>query len=124
MAIGAYTMAILTVNTGIGFWLSLPLSILASIGFALLVGLPSLRLRADYFAIATIAIAEVVRVVALNWNGLTGGTQGFFCNDELVCFDDTWLDISDKISSVLQDLGWSDPGSLGAAAGRRPDRGR
>ncbi len=113
MAVGAYTMAILTVNTGIGFWLSLPLSILASIGFALLVGLPSLRLRADYFAIATIAFAEVVRVVALNWNGLTGGTQGFFCNDELVCFDDTWLDVSDKISSVLQDLGWSDPGSLG-----------
>ena len=113
MAIGAYTMAILTVNTGIGFWFSLPLSMLAAMLFGLLVGLPSLRLREDYFAIATIASAEVIRVVALNWNGLTGGTQGFFCNDDLKCFDDTWLDVSDSISSFLQDLGWSDPGSLG-----------
>lgn len=113
MAIGAYTMAIVTVNTSISFWLSLPISILVAIGFGLLVGLPSLRLRADYFAIATIASAEVVRVVALNWNSLTGGTQGFFCNDAGKCFDDTWLNVSDKISSFLQDLGWSDPGSLG-----------
>jgi branched-chain amino acid transport system permease protein len=113
MAIGAYTMAILSVDTSIGFWGSLPLSMLAAIGFGLLVGLPSLRLRADYFAIATIASAEVVRVIALNWNGLTGGTQGFFCNEELKCFDDTWLDVSDSLSGFLQDLGWSDPGSLG-----------
>jgi branched-chain amino acid transport system permease protein len=113
MAIGAYTMAILTVNTSVGFWFSLPLSMLAAIAFGVLVGLPSLRLRADYFAIATIASAEVVRVVALNWGGLTGGTQGFFCNDQFKCFDDTWINVSDKISSVLQGLGWSDPGSLG-----------
>jgi branched-chain amino acid transport system permease protein len=113
MAIGAYTMAIISVNTGLGFWLALPISILAAMAFGILVGLPSLRLREDYFAIATIASAEVVRVVALNWNSVTGGTQGFFCNDEGKCFDDTWLDISDKVSSVLQSLGWSDPGSLG-----------
>ena len=78
MAVGGYTMAILTVDTGISFWLSLPLSMLAAMAFGLLVGLPSLRLREDYFAIATIASAEVIRVVALNWNGLTGGTQGVF----------------------------------------------
>jgi branched-chain amino acid transport system permease protein len=114
MAIGAYTMALLTVKTGVGFYGALPLSMLASILFGLLVGLPAVRLRADYLAIATIASAEVVRVVALNWDSLTGGTQGFFCDNVTgKCFDDKWLDISDSITSVLQSLGWSDPGSLG-----------
>src|SRR5215218_6732400 len=46
MAIGAYTMALLTVKTGIGFWGSLPLSVLAAMSFGMLVGLPALRLRA------------------------------------------------------------------------------
>ena len=66
MAIGAYTMAILVTDTGINFWLSLPIAILLAMAFGLVVGLPSLRLRADYFAIATIAASEAIRLVALN----------------------------------------------------------
>jgi branched-chain amino acid transport system permease protein len=113
MAIGGYTMAILTVDSGVSFWLALPLSMLAAMGFGLLVGLPSLRLREDYFAIATIASAELVRIVAQNAQSLTGGNQGFFCNDtQTKCFDDTWLDVSDTIEGWLQNLGWSDPESL------------
>jgi branched-chain amino acid transport system permease protein len=113
MAVGGYTMAILTVDTGISFWLSLPLSMLAAMAFGLLVGLPSLRLRADYFAIATLASAEVIRIVAQNAQGLTGGNQGFFCNDDFsTCFDDTWNDVSRTIVGWLQDLGWSDPEAL------------
>ena len=120
MAVGGYTMAILTVDTGISFWLSLPLSMLAAMAFGLLVGLPSLRLRADYFAIATLASAEVVRIIAQNAQGLTGGNQGFFCNDDFSkCFDDTWNDVSNTIVGWLQDLGWSDPEALDAAAARR-----
>jgi branched-chain amino acid transport system permease protein len=113
MAIGGYSMAILTVDTGLSFYLSLPLSILITMAFGLLVGLPSLRLRADYFAIATLASAEVIRIIAQNAQGLTGGNQGFFCNDDFSrCFDDKWHDISDTILGWLQDLGWSDPESL------------
>jgi branched-chain amino acid transport system permease protein len=113
MAIGGYAMAILTVDTGISFWLALPLSMLIAIAFGLLVGLPSLRLRADYFAIATIASAELVRIVAQNAQSLTGGNQGFFCNDDQTkCFDDTWLDVSDTIEGWFQNIGWSDPESL------------
>ena len=41
-----------------------------------LLGLPSLRLRADYFAIVTIAFSEIVRYVATNEQSLTGGSQG------------------------------------------------
>jgi branched-chain amino acid transport system permease protein len=110
MAVGAYTMAILTIETGISFWLSLPLSILVTMTFGLIVGLPSLRLRADYLAIATIAAAEIVRLVAQNARELTGGNQGLFCSDDQsVCYDDTWLDVSDRIEGWLGDLGWSDP---------------
>jgi branched-chain amino acid transport system permease protein len=113
MAVGGYTMAILTVDTGLSFYLSLPLSMLAAIGVGLLVGLPSLRLRADYLAITTLAAAEVIRIIAQNAQGLTGGNQGFFCNDDFSrCFDDKWHDISDTILGWLQDLGWSDPESL------------
>jgi branched-chain amino acid transport system permease protein len=110
MAVGAYTMAILTIETEMSFWLSLPLSMLVTMTFGLLVGLPSLRLRADYLAIATIAAAEIVRVVAQNARELTGGNQGLFCSDDQsVCYDDTWLDVSDRIEGWLVDLGWSDP---------------
>jgi branched-chain amino acid transport system permease protein len=114
MAIGAYTMAILTVDTGISFWLTLPISMLTAMAFGVLVGLPSLRLRADYFAIATIASAELVRIVAQNAQSLTGGNQGFFCNDDQTkCFDDTWaLHTSKTIEGWLQDLGWDNPSSL------------
>jgi branched-chain amino acid transport system permease protein len=110
MAVGAYTMAILTIDTGISFWLSLPLSILVTMAFGLIVGLPSLRLRTDYLAIATIAFAEIIRLIAQNARELTGGNQGLFCSDDQSkCFDDTWLDISDRIEGWLVDLGWNDP---------------
>jgi branched-chain amino acid transport system permease protein len=110
MAVGAYTMAILTIDTEISFWLSLPLAILVTMAFGLIVGLPSLRLRTDYLAIATIAFAEIIRLIAQNARELTGGNQGLFCSDDQsVCFDDTWLDISDRIEGWLVDLGWSDP---------------
>jgi branched-chain amino acid transport system permease protein len=110
MAVGAYTMAILTIDTDISFWLSLPLSILVTMAFGLIVGLPSLRLRTDYLAIATIAFAEIIRLIAQNARELTGGNQGLFCSDDQSkCFDDTWLDVSDRIEGWLVDLGWGDP---------------
>jgi len=94
-AIGAYAMGILVVKAHMSFWLALVLASLAAMAAALLVGLPSLRLRADYFAIATIAFSEIVRYVAQNARGLTGGNQG------LLGFDQTWANISDDISKAL-----------------------
>jgi branched-chain amino acid transport system permease protein len=76
MAVGAYTMAILVVKEGWSMWLAAPLGIAAAATAGLLLGLPSLRLRADYFAIVTIAFSEIVRYVATNENSLTGGSQG------------------------------------------------
>ena len=106
MAIGAYAMGVLVVKADWSFWLALPTAVLIAIGLGLLVGLPSLRLRADYFAIATIAAAEIVRITALNLRDVTGGNQGLFG------FDDSWNNLADQIESWLVSLGWSDPEQL------------
>ena len=111
MAIGAYSMAILTTGGPEGdglfsFWLALPLSIAITVAFGLLIGLPSLRLRADYFAIATITAAEALRLFAQNARSLTGGNQG------LLGFDDSWADVSETIEGWLESAGWSNPDSL------------
>jgi branched-chain amino acid transport system permease protein len=106
MAIGAYSMAILVAKAGWSFWLAMPAAMLIAMAFGLLIGLPSLRLRADYFAIATIAAAEIVRYTAQNARGLTGGNQG------LLGFDDTWNDISNTMQGWLESAGWSDPETL------------
>jgi len=76
MAIGAYAMAILVVKEGWSTWIAAPLAVVAAAVAGVLLGLPSLRLRADYFAIVTIAFSEIVRYVATNENALTGGSQG------------------------------------------------
>jgi branched-chain amino acid transport system permease protein len=106
MAMGAYTMGILVVKAGWSFWLALPASVVTTILFALLVGLPSLRLRADYLAIATIAFAEIVRLSAQNARELTGGNQGLFG------FESEWAEVSETIEDWLVALGWSDPETL------------
>ena len=110
MAVGAYSMAIITLDTGISFWLSLPLSILITIAFGLLIGLPALRLRADYLAIVTIAAAEVIRLVAQNARELTNGNEGLTCSEEdfSKCYDSEWLDVSDTIQGWVADLGIAD----------------
>jgi branched-chain amino acid transport system permease protein len=113
MAVGAYSMAILVVDVELSFWIALPLAVLITMGFGVLIGLPALRLRADYFAIATIAMAEVVRFVAQNARGLTGGNQGFACSDDdpSLCYFNTWRDISDSINEFVETTFWSDPPS-------------
>ncbi len=81
MLVGAYGTAI-TVDLGGPLWLGIIVGILAAALLGLLLGLPTLRLRADYLAITTIAAAEVIRLlVRSSWaqpltNGVFG-IQGF-----------------------------------------------
>lgn len=63
MAIGGYGYAISILSFGFPWWAGIIVGMLASVVFALIMGLPALRLRADYLAIATIAVAEVVRLL-------------------------------------------------------------
>jgi branched-chain amino acid transport system permease protein len=113
MAVGAYSMGILILKADFSFWLALPTAVLITMLFGVLVGLPSLRLRADYFAIATIAMAEVVRLFAQNARGLTGGNQGLFCrqDDPSVCYNSTWRDVSESINDFIGGF-WDDVPTL------------
>ncbi len=76
MAVGAYTMAILVVKEDVPLWAACICGLVAAAVCGAIMGLPARRLRADYFAIATFAFAEIVRYVALNEPSLTGGSQG------------------------------------------------
>jgi neutral amino acid transport system permease protein len=77
-ALGAYAFAIPIVNYDWPWYWSLLLVFVASILLALLLGIPTLRLRADYLAIVTIAAAEIIRYVlaSTRFTWLTGGTDG------------------------------------------------
>lgn len=78
MAIGAYGFAVSILNFGFSFWGAIAVSIGLSIVFALILGIPTLRLRSDYLAIVTIASAEILRYVVSTTSmvGLTGGSNG------------------------------------------------
>ncbi|HET7560432.1 MAG TPA: branched-chain amino acid ABC transporter permease [Limnochordia bacterium] len=82
-AIGAYTSALLTASpggahAGLGWpiWLGVLAGGVVAGAAALIAGIPTLRLRGDYLAIATLGIAEIIRLVAKDWSGLTGGVHG------------------------------------------------
>jgi branched-chain amino acid transport system permease protein len=75
-AIGAYTYAILSTSYGLPFWPGLLVGALSTSGFAILLGLPILRLRGDYFAIVTLGLGEITHIVLNNWDTVTGGPNG------------------------------------------------
>lgn len=102
MAIGAYSMSLLVVEQGWPLPAAIPIAIAASVLAALLVGAPSLRLRSDYFAIATIAFAEIVRYVFQNAE-FAGGNQG------MIGYDQGWRNFAGWLSSTLAPWGIGNP---------------
>ena len=75
MAIGAYGAGLLTVRFGVPFYISIPVAALITAVAGLVVGLPSLRLKGLYLAVATLAAQQIVEFVVTHWDGLTGGTE-------------------------------------------------
>jgi len=74
--LGGYTVATLMSKAGWTFWPAFIVAGLVGTLFALLIGLPVLRLRGHYFAIATLGVAEGMREVVLNVPSVTGGGAG------------------------------------------------
>jgi branched-chain amino acid transport system permease protein len=74
--VGAYVAALAGIHYGIPFILGVPLAGIGAALAAVLVALPTMRLVSIYFAVATLAIGEMVYLVLLNWVGLTGGPNG------------------------------------------------
>jgi branched-chain amino acid transport system permease protein len=81
--LGAYTAALLANAIHMPFWLTVVPAMLLGGGFGALLAYITGRLRGLYFAIATLAMAEALRVVALMVPKLTGGAEGLFVFDEI-----------------------------------------
>lgn len=75
-AVGAYSYGLLATNFGWSFWICLPLAGILAAFWGVLLGFPVLRLRGDYLAIVTLAFGEIIRLVIINWQELTGGPNG------------------------------------------------
>jgi branched-chain amino acid transport system permease protein len=75
-AVGAYSYALMATQLGWSFWVCLPLAGCCAALWGITLGFPVLRLRGDYLAIVTLAFGEIIRIVLLNWQSLTGGPNG------------------------------------------------
>ena len=77
-AMGAYGLAVSVATYGFSFWTGVFIGLFASVILALVLGFPTLRLRADYLAIVTIAASEIVRLIvrSVRYTATLGGTDG------------------------------------------------
>lgn len=75
--VGAYTTIILLLKAGIAPWWGIPLGGLAAALVSLPLGALCFRLRGPYFSLSTLAVAEILRLVALNWESVTNGPEGY-----------------------------------------------
>lgn len=98
MSIGAYTSAVMTAYFNLPFAAAMLISACMAAVAGLLIGIPTLRLKGDYLAIATLGFGEIVRVVALNTNYI-GGASGF--NDIPQYTNWTWLYFMVVITVIL-----------------------
>ena len=76
MCVGAYVSALLVKSGGMPIWVGVIGGMIAAMLFGLLIGLPTLRLRGDYFLIASIGIGEAIRLIVENTYDITGGSTG------------------------------------------------
>jgi branched-chain amino acid transport system permease protein len=74
--IGAYTTAMLMLRLGFYWWTGAIIGGLLAAIYAILLGIPILRLRGHYFAIATLGINRATEQIALDWGSFTGGGKG------------------------------------------------
>ena len=79
--LGAYGAFILLQRKGIAPWFGVWAAVALSVIVALVVGWITFRLRGPYFVLASIAVAEIIRLLALNAKDLTNGAEGILASD-------------------------------------------
>ncbi|HXQ45330.1 MAG TPA: branched-chain amino acid ABC transporter permease, partial [Caulobacteraceae bacterium] len=102
MAVAAYTMAILVVRYAVPMPLAAGAGLIGAVVLALVLGIPTLRLRADYLAIATVAGGEIIRYLAMNLPDLTGGpigSIGLLGPGQIALYNGGWLAFLDRLAS-------------------------
>jgi branched-chain amino acid transport system permease protein len=96
MAIGSYTTALMTARLGVPYPVTIPIGAVAAFVVGLAVGVPALRLRGIYLALATFALALAVTPILNNYDKFTGGHTGVFLKPihppfDLPLSNDQWL---------------------------------
>ncbi len=76
LGVGAYTSAFVTAKMGLPFWVGVPAAGIVTAVAGMLFGIPSLRLKGLYLAIATLASQFILEWVFLRWEPVTGGSYG------------------------------------------------
>ena len=78
LAVAAYGLAVTVATFNLPMWLGIIFGLLGAVVLALLLGIPTLRLRADYLAIVTIAAAEIIRLIvrSVTFQDTFGGSDG------------------------------------------------
>ncbi|CAH2404227.1 branched-chain amino acid ABC transporter permease [Mesorhizobium escarrei] len=94
VGVGAYTAAILSRDYGIGFWLALPAAALASAVFAMIVGIPSLRVGGHHFVIMTFAFGQLLAIVLTNGGDYTGAATGLDLTGPVTLFGADMSDLT------------------------------
>lgn len=84
LALGSYTTAILTLDYGIAWFPAVLAGGVVAMVIGYLIGLPTLKLMGDYYAIASIGLAESIRLILENWQSLTNGARGIAGIDPFV----------------------------------------
>jgi branched-chain amino acid transport system permease protein len=100
MLVGAYGFGLLVTN-GVPFWVAAVMGVVLAALAGVLLGLPTLRLRGDYFAIVTIAAGEILRILVQNQQETTGGTLG------LRGASGPWRDWNRSILEWFEGFGWT-----------------
>ena len=91
--IGAYTTALLIQHFGLTPWIGMWVGAVIAAAVGVLIGYPSFRLRGPFFSLSTIAFLEVIRLLAIHFNGFTGGSAGLIVPLKLGW---AWMVFSDK----------------------------
>ena len=76
VGVGAFTSAIVTTKLGLSFWIAFPCAVVVTGLVGLAFGLPSLRVKGFYLAMATLAAQFILSFIFLHWTSMTGGWQG------------------------------------------------
>ncbi|HOO76063.1 MAG TPA: branched-chain amino acid ABC transporter permease, partial [Tepiditoga sp.] len=78
IAIGGYMIGFISSVYPIKPFLSIPLAAVVSAIFGILIGLPTLKLKGPYFALATLAVATIFEKLSISLSDLTGGEEGIY----------------------------------------------
>jgi ABC-type branched-subunit amino acid transport system permease subunit len=119
MAVAAYGMAILVVRFEAPLIVAASGGILSAVALAVIMGVPALRLRADYLAIATVAGGEIIRYLALNLVNITGGpigSIGMLGPGRIAMFNGGWQQFLDRIREAVAPLFGAAPSRDGVMA--------